>query len=207
MGTAPVAVREQDLALARRAAGGDRAAQRDLFVAQRAAVHHTLFRILGSNRELEDVVQDAFVEIFHGLAAFSGDTTLTRWCQTIAVRLAGRALGRRRPAAVELALVDELAGGDDETARRAQVREAGRRLYAALDHLDARQRIAYALATIDRRPLAEVAALTETSLVVVRARVWRARKELRKQAAKDPVLQAYLLDLQAELAGSHGGAA
>jgi DNA-directed RNA polymerase specialized sigma24 family protein len=58
------ATREHDLELARRAATGDRVAQRELFLEQRATVHRALFRILGSNRELEDLVQDAFIEIF-----------------------------------------------------------------------------------------------------------------------------------------------
>src|SRR5690242_257802 len=98
MGTAaPAAARADDLALARRAAEGDRGAQRELFLAQRAAVHHTLFRILGSNRELEDLIQDAFVEIFRALPSFRGDSTLGRWCQTIATRVAFLTISRRRP--------------------------------------------------------------------------------------------------------------
>ncbi|MBA3817597.1 MAG: sigma-70 family RNA polymerase sigma factor, partial [Deltaproteobacteria bacterium] len=197
MGTAPVAVREQDLALARRAAGGERAAQRDLFVAQRAPVHHTLFRILGANRELEDLVQDTFVEIYRGLAAFRGDSTLTRWCQTIAARTAYLALNRRKPTAVGLELVEAYLAGDDESRRHAQLREAARRLYAALDRLDPKQRITFALAVLDGCAIAEVAQLTESSTITVKARGWRARKELRKRAAGDAVLGSYLAELEA----------
>jgi RNA polymerase sigma-70 factor, ECF subfamily len=106
VGTASTAVREHDLELARRAAGGDRVAQRELFMAQRHAVHHALFRILGSNRDLEDLIQDAFVEIFRALGSFRGDSTLGRWCQTIATRTAYLAISRRKPPAVELSLID-----------------------------------------------------------------------------------------------------
>ncbi len=196
MGTAQAAVREQDLALARRASGGDRAAQRDVFLAQRGSVHHTLFRILGSNRELEDLVQDAFVEIFRGLASFRGDSTLTRWCQTIATRTAYLSISRRKPPSVDLALVEELIAGDDDTRRHAQAREAARRLYAALDRLDPKQRIAFALATIDGRSMQEVAQLTESSIVAVKTRIWRARKDLMKRAAKDAVLSSFLAELE-----------
>jgi len=194
VGASP-AVRDLDLALARRAASGERAAQRELFAAQKAPVHHTLFRILGNNREIEDLVQDAFLEIFRALPSFRGDSTLTRWCQTIATRTAFLAISRRKPPAIDLALVEEIVPGDDNTHRLAQMREAARRLYAALERVDAKQRIAFALAVIDGLPLAEVAQLTESSVVAVKTRVWRARKDLMKRARRDAVLASYLDEL------------
>ena len=187
--------RELDLALARRAATGDRGAQRELFQAQRAAVHHTLFRILGSNRELEDLIQDAFLEIFRALPSFRGDSSLGRWCQTIATRTAYLAISRRRPQSIDLALVqDELAGTAD-TRRMAQLREVARRLYVALDRIEAKQRIAFALAVIDGLTAAEVAQLTDSTTVAVKTRVWRARRALVQRAKKDPVLSQYLTEL------------
>lgn len=195
MGIATDAVRAGDLALARRAAQGDRAAQRDLFLAQRRAVHHTLFRILGSNRELEDLVQDAFFEIFRALPSFRGDSTLTRWCQTIATRIAYLAISRKKPPSIDLALIEDSLHDGTDSRRETHIREAARRLYAALDRLDPKHRIAFALATIDGLSMAEVAALTESSIVAVKTRVWRARKDLMKRAAKDEVLKSYISEL------------
>jgi len=197
----PSAARELDLALAQRAAGGDRHAQRELFNAQKNSVHHTLFRILGNNRELEDLIQDAFLEIFRALGSFRGDSTLTRWCQTIATRVAYLAISRRKPVPVDLALVEEIIPGDANTHRLAQMREAARRLYAALERIDAKQRIAFALAVIDGRPLAEVAQLTDSTLVAVKTRVWRARRDLMKRAKKDAVLSNYIDELAGEQKG------
>ena len=197
MGTASPA-REQDVAIARRAAGGDRAAQRDLFLAQRAGVHHTLFRILGSNhRDLEDLVQDAFFEIFRSLASFRGDSGLASWCKTIATRSAYLAISKRRPLSVELSLVENVVADTDPDARRVAIaRDAARRLYAALDRIDARRRIAFALVVIDGLSIAEVAQLTDSTATGVKTRVWRARHELFKRAQNDPVLRDYLSDLE-----------
>src|SRR3954453_10084178 len=142
------ATREHDLELARRAATGDRVAQRELFVEQRAHVHRALFRILGSNRELEDLLQDAFIEIFKAVGSFRGDSTLGRWCQTIAVRVAYLAIARRRPPAVDLALVEETIASDTALRRHVQVREVARRLYATLDRIETKQRVAFALSAI-----------------------------------------------------------
>lgn len=162
---------------------------------QKASVHHTLFRILGNNRDLEDLLQDAFLEIFRALPSFRGDSTLTRWCQTIATRTAYLAISRRKPPSVELSLVEEIVASDANTHRVAQMREAARRLYAAMERIDAKQRIAFALAVIDGLSLAEVAQLTESSVVAVKTRVWRARKDLMKRASKDAVLASYLDEL------------
>jgi len=190
------AAREHDLELARRAASGDRAAQRDLFLEQRANVHRALFRILGGNREIEDLLQDSFIEIFRALPSFRGDSTLGRWCQTIAVRVAYLAISRRRPPTVDLALVEETVANDADVRRHVQVREATRRLYAALDRIEVKQRIAFALAAIDGKSLAEVAELTDSSVFAVKTRVWRARRELMRRAGKDAALAAYLQDLE-----------
>ena len=188
--------REHDVELAHRAATGDRAAQRALFVAQRANVHRVLFRILGSNRDLEDLLQDAFIQIFVALPSFRGDSALSRWCQTIATRVAYLAISRRRPAAVDLAVVEDTVASDVDVVRHVRVREAARRLYAALDHIDAKQRIAFALSIVDGKSLAEVAVLTESSVFAVKTRVWRARRELLQRAHKDVVLSAYLQELE-----------
>jgi len=196
VGASVSATREHDLELARRAASGDRGAQRELFLEQRANVHRALFRILGSNREIEDLLQDAFIEIFKALGSFRGDSTLGRWCQTIAIRVAYLAISRRRPPAVELALVEETVANETDVRRHVQVREATRRLYAALDRIEAKQRIAFALAAIDGKSLAEVAELTHSSVFAVKTRVWRARRELMRRAGKDAALTAYLQDLE-----------
>ncbi len=196
MGTALQNARGDDVALAQRAATGDRSAQRELFQRVKLSVHHTLFRILGANRDIEDLLQDSFLEIFRALPSFRGDSSLARWCQTIATRQAYLAISKRKPPAVDLELVEEaLADHDPDAARVAHARQAARRLYAALERLDPKHRIAFALAVIDGLSLTEVADMTDSSVVAVKTRVWRARRELMKRASKDPILSSYLAEM------------
>jgi DNA-directed RNA polymerase specialized sigma24 family protein len=68
--------------------------------------------------------------------------------------------------------------------------------------VDPKQRVAFALAVIDGRPLAEVAEMTDSSVVAVKTRVWRARKDLMKRAARDPVLAQYVSELSGTEEGS-----
>jgi len=90
---------------------------------------------------------------------------------------------------------EEIVDKDPDQHRVALARAAAKRLYAALDKIEPKQRVAFALAVIDGLPLAEVAEMTESSLVATKTRVWRARRDLLRRAKKDPVLASYLADL------------
>lgn len=191
-------VAEEDLGLAHRCAAGDRAAQRQLFHEQRSRVHATLYRILGSNRDMEDLVQEAFLQVFRSIASYRGDARLSTWISRITARVAFAYLSRRQPATVALESVPDAPAGDPDAERRAIAREAAKRLYRVLDRLDPKQRIAFALHVIEGLPLREVADVTDTSVVAVKTRVWRARKEVNKRAQHDPLLVTYLQEKEME---------
>lgn len=145
-----VALRAEDLALARRCVDGDREAQRTLFRRQRARVHATLYRVLGSNTHIEDLVQDAFLEIFRSLATFRGEASLSTWIDRCTVRVAFAFLDRKRKTA-QLAIVADPAVDASGVDRRVAAREALRHLYRALDQLPAPQRVAFVLHEIEGR--------------------------------------------------------
>jgi RNA polymerase sigma-70 factor (ECF subfamily) len=192
------ALRPADLDLARSCARGDRAAQQRLFDEQRERVHLILFRILGSNREIEDPVQEAFVAIFRSLAGYRGEASLATWVDRITTRVGIRYLSRMPPGAVRLELVrSEVSAEAACLEHDLHVREAARRLYALLDRLQPKYRVAYVLHVIDDRPIAEVAAMMEISLVAAKTRVWRARHTVRRRAKSDPVLSDFLAEIGA----------
>jgi RNA polymerase sigma-70 factor (ECF subfamily) len=187
-----VVLNDDDVDLAARCAAGDALAQRRLFDREFARVHATLYRILGSNQAIDDVAQEVFFAVFRSLAQFRGEASLRTWIDRCAVHAAFAHLrsgrGRRH-----LELVPESVASADVTAeRRVLAREAARRLYATLDKLDPKQRLAFALHAIDGRPLKEVAVLMDATLVATKARVWRARRYVEKRAKADPVLAEFL---------------
>ncbi len=187
----PSPLASTDHALAQRCLRGDEDARRALFRAHRERVHVVLYRVLGSNREMEDLAQEAFSEIFASLHAYRGEASLATWVDRITTRVAYRWLRRRPRPTVHLELVREPVAADDPE-RSAWLREVARRLYAVLDGLDAKYRVAYALHVIDERPMAEVAALMESTVVATKARVWRARRFVEARAKKDRLLAEYL---------------
>jgi RNA polymerase sigma-70 factor (ECF subfamily) len=166
---------------------GDAAAPRNQFRRQYARVNATVYRIVGSARDADDLVQETFIAVFRGLPRFRGDAKLATWIDRIAVRVVFHHIRSRGAQTLPIDLVDVEAGGgsmDDQ----AHAREGLRRLYAALAELSVESRTAFALFAIDGRSIADVARLTQTSVVAAKCRIWRARREIMKRAADDPVL-------------------
>lgn len=184
----PRAVPETDAEIIAACVAGDPAAQRLLFRREYGRVNATVYRILGSARDADDLVQETFIAVFRGLARFRGDAKLSTWIDRIAVRVVFHHLRGRPKATLPLDVVAEVeaAGGmlDDQT----HARDGLRRLYDTLGALSPQSRAAFALFAIDGRSIAEVAEITQSTVVATKCRIWRARREVMKAAAADPVL-------------------
>lgn len=187
-----LATASDDLELVKRCVAGDRQAQRALFARERAHVHWTLFRILGHSQHLEDLIQDAFLEVFRSLGTFRGESLLSTWVERCTVRVA-YAYFRRKALVPRLEPVHEIVNGAPSAEQRVMHREAARRLYALLDRLEPSQRIAYTLHELDNKSLKEVASLMQASLVTTKVRVFRARRNIEKRAENDPLLSEFVV--------------
>jgi RNA polymerase sigma-70 factor (ECF subfamily) len=209
---AETAAYADDRLLVARCLGGERLAERELFRRERARVHATLYRCLGASRELEDLLQETFLEVFRSLGRWRAEAKLSTWIDRIAVRVAYRHLAAKKAlgaagVASPLDLVPEPVAREAPADARAHAREGVRRLYAALAQLTPAARLAFTLHMIDGRPLAEVAKLVGSSRVATKVRVWRAQKLLERMAAEDAVLATYLAEGAAAAAaqGDPGG--
>src|SRR6187399_1052296 len=107
---------------------GDPAAFRKLFERERVRVHRLLFRVVGSNTHMDDLLQDAFLEVFRSLPSFRGDSSLRTWIDRCAVRVAFAHFARKaRVPALEC--VQDVAAEAPNAEERTSMREAVRRLY------------------------------------------------------------------------------
>jgi RNA polymerase sigma-70 factor (ECF subfamily) len=184
----------EDVLLVDRCLTGEPAATRELFRKHRARVHGCLFRVLGTNRDMDDLMQDAFIQVFQSLRGWRAEASLATWIDRVSVRVAYRYLSQRGRRVQTDPLIDEEASAtvDGPNARQQLARDGVKRLYAVLDELGAAARIAFTLHEIDGRPLAEVAVLVGSSVTATKLRVWRARKKIESAAANDPVLSEFL---------------
>jgi len=184
----------EDVLLVDRCLTGEPAATRELFRRHRARVHACLFRVLGSNRDMDDLLQDAFIQVFQSLRGWRAEASLATWIDRVSVRVAYRYLSQRGRRVQTDPIIDDEAvpGVDGNGPRRQLARDGVKRLYAVLDELGAASRLAFTLHEIDGRPLADVAELVGSSVTATKLRVWRARKKIETAAAADPVLREFL---------------
>src|SRR5215470_11915086 len=187
----------EDVLLVDRCLTGEPAAARELFRRHRHRVHASLFRVLGSNRDMDDLLQESFLQVFQSLRGWRAEASLATWIDRVAVRCAYRYLskhGKRVP--TEPLRDDEPAmpaARDDEPGERRQLaRDGVARLYAVLEELAPAARLAFTLHELDGRSLAETAELVGSSAAATKLRVWRARKRIEAAAAADPVLREFL---------------
>jgi RNA polymerase sigma-70 factor (ECF subfamily) len=193
--TAPLRVVRlaEEADLVARATAGDAGAQRALFERERSRVHGLLYRVVGTNAHMDDLIQDTFLEVFRSLGSFRGESSLRTWIDRCAVRVA-YAYFRRKARTPPLEAVQDFGADAPSAEERTSLREAVRRLYAELDRLEPRQRMAFSLFAIENRSLREVADVMESSLATAKIRVWRARRALERRAKKDVLLSEFLAD-------------
>jgi len=151
-------------------------------------VERMIARLVGSSPDLEDLVQTTFVEALRTIHRYRGEASFKTWLASIAVHVAQHHLraGRlRRHAPLELVPEARLASSAPDIEGQLDERRLSARLYALLDRIPARQRVALILFTIDGRPAEEVAALMGASQTATRSRVFFARRALRALIRED----------------------
>ena len=196
----------EDVLLVDRCLTGEPAATRELFRRHKSRVHACLFRVLGTNRDMDDLLQEAFLQVFQSLRGYRAEASLSTWIDRVAVRVAYRYLSRRGRQIIADPMSDADAaiatGGDEPGARRQLARDGVKRLYLVLDALSPAARLAFTLHEIDGRPLAEVAKLVGSSATATKLRVWRARKAVFAAAERDSVLNEFIAPLALPNSGS-----
>ncbi len=182
--------------LVRRARSGDRGAFAELYRMHREAVARLVFRMLGRASDVEDVVQEVFLQVHRSLGDFRGQSKFSTWIHRITVNvvLMIRRSERSRPIFADepLAPDQESDGGllpDEEATLRRRVL-AFKRL---LDRLSEKKRTVYVLHDIEGMAPAEIATIVDAPVLTVRTRLFYARRELAELMREEPAL-AQLVD-------------
>jgi RNA polymerase sigma-70 factor (ECF subfamily) len=151
-------------------------------------VRGVVYRALGPSHDIEDLVQEVFAGFFKNLGTLREPSALRPFLVSIAMRKARTALRKRR-ARRWLQLSDDgtvpevvTHDGDPRT------REAVRRLYAILDELDSRGRLAFVLRHAEGYELTETASALGISLATVKRALARAEAHVHARAKTDDLL-------------------
>ncbi|RAL21645.1 RNA polymerase subunit sigma-70 [Lujinxingia litoralis] len=188
----------EDVQLAERAVDGDFAAFEKIVERHRDKVYRLAFSLTKSEADAQDVVQEAFINIYRKLDTFAGDAQLSSWMYRIVVNAALmrlRKARRRNEVSVEEvhdgARLERSAPGEpagwrvrgDEAVENRELRD---QILAAIDQLDPKYQAVFLLREIEGLSLDQIASVLELSTGAVKTRLHRARLFL--QAALEPYL-------------------
>lgn len=140
-------------------------------------------RILGRKADVDDLVQDVFLDAVRGLDRLRDPAAAKGWLATLTVRKANRMLRRRRLrwhfGLDEGADYGEIVDPRASAAERAMIAD----LYRLLDGVPADQRVAWSLRHLEGEPLERVALLCGCSLATAKRRIASAHAVLSAELA------------------------
>jgi RNA polymerase sigma-70 factor (ECF subfamily) len=189
-------VDQDDAALAARMRAGDEAAFERVVRAYSPRLLALARRIVGSDEDARDVVQDAFLNAFRGLSNFEGQAKLSTWLHRIVVNVALMKLRtrRRKPEqSIETLLpafrddghhVEQFRSWEepiDEVLERRETREVVRKL---IDELPESYRTVLVLRDIEGLDTEETARMLDLTPNAAKIRLHRARQALRTLLAR-----------------------
>jgi RNA polymerase sigma-70 factor (ECF subfamily) len=178
----------------RRAQAGEREALAWLVGHYGPRVQRLLVRVFGPRQDLEDLVQNTFLELLGALPRCRHDSSFSTFLTGIAVRVGRRALRPRlvERKAVALGASEHVASDAPSLERHAQTAETLRRVHLLLSEVAEPKRVAFSLWALEGLSPAEIAEVMDASLPATRSRIFYAQKELMAAAARDPYVREWL---------------
>ncbi|HEX3771232.1 MAG TPA: RNA polymerase sigma factor [Polyangiaceae bacterium] len=158
------------------------------------SIHALVFRLMGPDGEIDDVVHDVFVRALESLPRLREPAALRSWLFGIAVRAVGIRFQRRtRQRWLRFMAPEEV----PEVAAHPPSPETGealREVYALLRGMDASERIALVLNRVEGLSLDDGARAMGTSLATFRRRLARGEAKFLTRARNRPALEAFLAE-------------
>ena len=182
--------RNPDAVLVREIIEGRPAAIAQLFDRYTGLVRRMLIRTLGSSHDVDDLAQETFLTIIRRCRTLRDLEAFDSFVIGVAIRVARNEVRKRRLrrlVGLEQAADLAVAPAHDPVAR-----EGIRRVYRALDRLDASSRVLFVLRHVEQLELTELAKAEGCSLATVKRRLAKAEQRFEAIAAGDPALCSFL---------------
>jgi len=183
-----------ELSLARRIAGGERAAFEVLMRRYNRRLYRLARALLRDDAEAKDALQDAYLCAYRSIGQFRGDAALSTWLSRLVLNECGarrrRSLRRENiipivsaEASMEAFIrIPDSGELPDHCTARAQMRSV---LERKVSELPESLRVVFVLRSIEELSVEEIAATLSISPETVRSRHFRAKGMLRESLARE----------------------
>ena len=181
-----IAVADPLRALALAARDGERVAFTQLYERTRELAWRVLYRVVGHSPDLEDLLQESYIQLMRALKGYRGESRVTTFLHRVCVNVGLMHLRskRRRPEDATDEVPEGHAGETSDPERAAQVTQAAllvRRALATMSEEKATVFVYHDL--LGMRP-EEIAEQVEIPVNTVRSRLNRARQDFTTAVAK-----------------------
>ncbi len=179
-----------DQQLVEAARGGDDVAFRNLYRAHRMEVYRVVYRLLGPSPDIDDIIQDVFLQVHRSLGNFRGQSKFSTWLHRVAVNVALQHLRKKKTAVKtrpeDLAPEAVADGGASTPHEEAETNERLAAVRRALDRLSPKKRAVVVMHDMQGMDAPAIAAAVGAPVFTVRTRLFYGRKELYREVLKDP---------------------
>lgn len=164
--------------------GGDASAFDALVVRHQKAIQRVCYRFTGNAEDAADLTQEVFVKAYRSLSKFRGTSAFSTWLYRIAVNacLSFKAARKNKPGE-EWDENHEIASDSPGLEETLDAQMNARSVRAALETLPEKQRLTVIMKVLEERTHAEVADLLGSNVGTVKANLFFAIRNLRKQLA------------------------
>lgn len=159
---------------------GDKESYAEIVSRYQNIVANLCYKICGNKLDVEEVVQQVFVELYSALPRFRFQSKLSTFIYRITVNVVSKQLSRSNRVLPQLENAPEIVS-DSRNVEQEMIRnEQMQHLYNAISQLKYEQRTALVLCTFDDFSYQDIANVMQCSLTKVEALIFRAKKNLRK---------------------------
>jgi RNA polymerase sigma-70 factor, ECF subfamily len=194
---------DDSAALVARAREGDRSAFRKLFERHRSDVARLVYRMVGPRAEIEDLIQEVFVQVHKSLRDFRGEARFSTWLHRVTVNVV---LMHRRAEKSRPILTEEMPSGtiedlsttmpDAEVERRKRIAA----FFELVAEINDKKRVVFVLHDLEGKAPNEIAEIVDAPILTVRTRLFYARRELEEKMRAHPLLSS-VMDREGGFAG------
>ena len=169
---------------------GDETAFKTIVETWQNMVYNTALGIVQNPEDAEDIAQETFVQVFHSIGSFKGESKFSTWLYRITV---AKALDheRRKKRKKRFAFVRSIFGEDSEVVVNPpdfqhpgvvlDKKEEAAVLFNVIKQLPENQRVAFTLHKVDGLSYQEVSEVMQTSVSSVESLMHRAKTNLKKR--------------------------
>lgn len=177
---------EEEIELIKKAASGDNKAFSKIYYQYKELVYRVVYRLLGGTEDINDAVQQTFIELFKSLPGYAGKSKFTTWLYRIAVNVSIQFFRKKRVSEKFKTSEWELdtIPSSDTTSINIERKELKTQLEEALSSLQLKKRIVIVLHDIEHKTMEEISEIIGVPVGTIKSRLFYAREELKKKLGK-----------------------